>query len=165
MSELMYNHESLGRFQNTVKTHNMKEFKHNSFAVIDTGTSLAGVPQTYFDKLARRWKKEVNSKDPAVVYCEGICISLKSCDYTKKFLSNITFRIGETLYEISPETYLVPGEDLNQKYEGVCIFGIMPLPKNIGLNMFLLGDVFIRNFYSVFDFENHKVKMALNKHA
>lgn len=31
--------------------------------------------------------------------------------------------------------------------------------------MFLLGDVFIRNFYSIFDYENQQVKLALNKHA
>ena len=56
MSEILYNHESLGRFTNTMKTHNMKEFKHNAFAVIDTGTSLTAVPQAFFNKLARRWK-------------------------------------------------------------------------------------------------------------
>lgn len=75
--------------------------------------------------------------------------------------------MGESLYDIMPETYLLPGEDLDPKYEGVCIFAIMPLPKVMmkGLNMFLLGDIFIRNFYSVFDYENQQVKLALNTHA
>lgn len=31
--------------------------------------------------------------------------------------------------------------------------------------MFLLGDVFLRNFYSVFDYDNQLVYLAVNKHA
>ena len=31
--------------------------------------------------------------------------------------------------------------------------------------MFLLGDVFLRNFYSVYDFENLLVYLAVNKHS
>ena len=167
LSEFLYDHESLARFSNTQKTQTMKEFKKNAFAVIDTGTSLTAVPEVYYNKLVRRWRKEINGKDPAIFYCEGLCLSIKSCEYTKQFLSNITFRIGDTWYDIMPETYLFPGEQINPKYEGICIFAIMPLPKVMlkGLNMFLLGDIFIRNFYSVFDFENHQVKLALNTHA
>ena len=60
MSEFLYNHESLGRFKNTPKTVTMQEFKHNAFAVIDTGTSMTGIPEVYYNKLVRRWEKEVN---------------------------------------------------------------------------------------------------------
>jgi hypothetical protein len=31
--------------------------------------------------------------------------------------------------------------------------------------MFLLGDVFLRNFYSVFDYENNKVSLGINLHS
>jgi hypothetical protein len=42
----------------------------------------------------------------------------------------------------------------------------MPLPGVVnGIDMFLLGDVFLRNFYSVFDFDNQEISLAINKHA
>lgn len=31
--------------------------------------------------------------------------------------------------------------------------------------MFLLGDTFLRNFYSVYDFTNKSVKLAINRHS
>jgi hypothetical protein len=31
--------------------------------------------------------------------------------------------------------------------------------------MFLLGDAFLRNFYSVYDFDNQAVKLAINIHS
>ena len=42
----------------------------------------------------------------------------------------------------------------------------MPLPGMVGnIQMFLLGDVFLRNFYSVYDFRNQKVRLAVNEHS
>ena len=42
----------------------------------------------------------------------------------------------------------------------------MPLPGMVGeIQMFLLGDVFLRNFYSVYDFENLLVYLAVNLHS
>jgi hypothetical protein len=42
----------------------------------------------------------------------------------------------------------------------------MPLPEIIkNTEMYLLGDIFIRNFYSVFDYENKEVGLALNKNS
>lgn len=44
----------------------------------------------------------------------------------------------------------------------------MPNPskvKDSDFTMFLLGDVFLRQFYSEYDFENQSVKLAVNVHA
>ena len=42
----------------------------------------------------------------------------------------------------------------------------MPLPKVVnGIDMFLLGDVFLRNFFSVYDFEKQELSLAINKHS
>ena len=42
----------------------------------------------------------------------------------------------------------------------------MPLPSLVGsLKMYLLGDVFLRNFYSVYDFEQQSVKLGVNQHS
>ena len=63
--------------------------------------------------------------------------------------------------------YLIDGQDFNVTYVGICIFGISSLPSMAGLpsNMILLGDVFLRNYYSVYDWENESVHLAINIHA
>ena len=42
----------------------------------------------------------------------------------------------------------------------------MPLPGMVGdIQMFLLGDVFLRNYYSVYDFMRQSVRLAANIHS
>lgn len=42
----------------------------------------------------------------------------------------------------------------------------MPLPGMVGdIQMFLLGDVFLRNYYSVYDFSKQMVRLAANSHS
>jgi hypothetical protein len=65
-----------------------------------------------------------------------------------------------------PKSYLLNGQDLDPQFTNTCIFGVMPLPGMVGeIQMFLLGDVFLRNFYSVYDFENLLVYLAVNVHS
>ena len=43
----------------------------------------------------------------------------------------------------------------------------MPNPEGVsgGYKMFLLGDTFLRGFFSVYDFENQMVQLGVNIHA
>lgn len=68
---------------------------------------------------------------------------------------------------MQPESYLINGEDIDPSLAGICLIGMMPHPPGVfgQFTMFLLGDTFLRNFYSVYDFENQSVKLAVNKHA
>jgi len=81
-------------------------------------------------------------------------------------LGNITLVMGGKLFDLMPEAYLMNGVDLNPQYMDTCIFGVMPLPKVVnGIDMFLLGDVFLRNFFSVYDFDKQELSLAINKHS
>lgn len=74
--------------------------------------------------------------------------------------------MGGKLFDLMPDAYLMNGVDLNPQYKDTCIFGVMPLPKVVnGIDMFLLGDVFLRNFFSVYDFDNQELSLAINKHS
>ena len=155
--EIIYNEESLGRFSsNHPNTGDRKNDIKNggAFAVIDTGTSIMGVPEKYHSMLCRRWTKQVNSVYDGAVACQGgLCISMKSCATIMPLLSNLTLRMGGKLFDLMPEAYTFNGADLTPEYKDTCIFGLMPLPGMVGgIDMFLLGDVFLRNFYSVYDF-------------
>lgn len=83
-------------------------------------------------------------------------------------LSNITIVIGGKKFEMSPRTYLLNGEDLNPNYQNTCFIGIMPLPDVLSgypFQLYILGDVFIRSFYSVFDYDYNEVSLGINKNS
>lgn len=98
----------------------------------------------------------------------GLCIGGRSCEFIEPLLSNLTIKIDDTYFDISPHSYLINATDLGSELEfhDKCIFGIIPLPEIVGdALMFLLGDVFLRSFYSVFDYDNQQVHLAVNEHA
>ena len=85
----------------------------------------------------------------------GLCIGGRKCSYFEKLLSNLTIVIEDIDFNLKPRGYLLNGEDLDAEFTDTCIFGVMPLPLIVGqMKMFLLGDTFLRSYYSVFDFDN-----------
>ena len=83
-------------------------------------------------------------------------------------ISNINFVVGFKSFDIEPHGYLINGTDIDPSLKGMCVIGIMPNPDKIGdtgYTMFLLGDTFLRGFYSVYDFEDKSVKLAVNINA
>lgn len=47
---------------------------------------------------------------------------------------------------------------------GYCVFGIQG-GLDSSLNIFIFGDVFLRSYYSIYDFENKRVGLALHKYS
>ena len=78
----------------------------------------------------------------------------------------MTIQIEDIDFDLSPKGYLLNGEDLDNEFVDTCIFGVMPLPLLVGqMKMFLLGDTFLRSYYSVFDFDYQMVRLGVNIHA
>ena len=70
------------------------------------------------------------------------------------------------LFDIMPKGYLINASDIDPNYADKCIFGIIKTPDILGTTkMFLLGDVFLRNFYSVFDYDNNSIMLGVNLHS
>jgi len=68
--------------------------------------------------------------------------------------------MSDYVFEINPEQYLYKSD------EGKCYFVIHKcrLPgKN--KNLFLIGDAFLRHFYSVYDFDKDQVSLGVNLHS
>jgi len=118
-------------------------------AIADTGTSLIAGPSSLINKL--------NQKLGAIVIPitnEGIFLD---CNATTK-LPNIQVVINKVSFDLAPKDYIVRVSEAGSE---VCLSGFLgvdfPPPVN---NLFILGDVFISTYYTVFDFGKESVGFA-----
>jgi hypothetical protein len=112
-------------------------------AIVDSGTSLLTGPTTAVKEIAR--------KLGAFPFIAGEY--LIGCNYDT--LPNLEFTINGNTYTLTPKEYLIPDGD-------ICLLAMMGLdvPRPNG-PLWILGDVFMRKYYTVFDYGNKQVGFAL----
>lgn len=115
-------------------------------AIVDSGTSILTGPSEVVASVA----KQIGAKE--IIAGEY----LVACNYDT--LPNFDFTIGGNVYTLTPTDYLIPDGDL-------CLLGLMALdiPAPTG-PLWILGDVFMRKYYTVFDYDNQRVGFALAQH-
>ncbi|XP_005989293.1 pepsin A-like [Latimeria chalumnae] len=110
-------------------------------AIVDTGTALIGGPYNDILAIQRRIGAYPNNYGTYDVDCNN--------------LSNMPY-IGISLngvqYYLSPAAYVV-------KRKSSCTSGFFTMSMN-GVPSWILGDVFLREYYSIFDRANNKVGLA-----
>ena len=115
-------------------------------AILDTGTSLIALPST----LAELLNKEIGAK-------KGFNGQYTiECD-KKDSLPDLTFTLTGHNFTIGPEDYILD-------VQGSCIssfFG-MDIPEPAG-PLIILGDAFLRKWYSIYDLGTNSVGLALSK--
>jgi len=116
-------------------------------AIVDSGTSILTGPSEAV--------KEIAAKLGAKEIIEGEY--MLKCSYDT--LPNLDFTIDGNVYSLTPTDYLIPDGDL-------CLLGLMALdiPAPTG-PLWILGDVFMRKYYTVWDVTNKKIGFALANHA
>jgi len=117
-----------------------------SKAIVDSGTSIMTGPSNEVQKIADALG--------AKAFIEGEY--LIACDYT---LPDIEFTINGNVYSLAPVDYLIPDGD-------ICLLGLMALDISQPTGpLWILGDVFMRKYYTVFDTANERVGFALANHG
>ncbi|XP_066109043.1 gastricsin [Saccopteryx bilineata] len=113
-------------------------------AIVDTGTSLLTVPQQYMSALLQATGAQEDQYGQFVV----------NCNYIQN-LPTFTFIINGVQFPLPPSSYI-----LNNN--GYCTVGVEPtyLPSQNGQPLWILGDVFLRAYYSVYDMGNNRVGFA-----
>jgi len=108
-------------------------------AVIDSGTSVIVGPQKLIDELS------VDIKVHRM--CKGI-----------EELPDIVFTLDNIDYTLTYKDYVISVES-----DGIteCISGLMGAEFPPTFNYFILGDAFMRKYYSYFDLNNNRVGFAL----
>ncbi|XP_053103188.1 gastricsin-like [Hemicordylus capensis] len=114
-------------------------------AIVDTGTSLLTAPQQVFGELMQYIGAQEDSNGQYVVSCNNI-----------ESMPTISFVINGNSFPLTPSAYVLENNN------GYCSIGIMPtyLPSQNGQPLWILGDVFLRSYYSVYDVGNNQVGFA-----
>lgn len=109
--------------------------------IVDTGTSLLVGSQQIVDIILLKLK----------------AIGTINCDKIKD-LPEISFAIGQSNYGLSPDMYVL---QITQDGQTQCMVGLTPMnfPKAFGPTM-ILGDVFIKTYYTHFDVAGQRVGFA-----
>ena len=127
-------------------------------AIIDTGSSQLSIPPDVFEKIRTEWSKSIPDLD-----CTSdptFCHAKQNCDTLAKNLKPVGFQMSDYVFEINPQQYLYKAN------ENKCYFVIhqCKLPgKN--KNLYLIGDAFLRHFYSVYDFDQDQIALGINTHS
>lgn len=124
---------------NSITVKNTKIFQSSYSAILDTGTSLIMGPEHEINQVLKLIKKGNNCeyKDD-YWFCD--------CDKTEDYPS-IHINLSGNEFEIVPENYIL-------KSSGKCR---VLIKADKTLNMWILGDVFLRRYYTVYDLGNLRV--------
>jgi hypothetical protein len=119
-----------------------QSYASNVNAIVDSGTSIMTGPASAIAAIA--------TKLGAKPVIEGEY--MLKCNYDT--LPNIDLVIDGKVYTLAPEDYLIPDGD-------ICLLGFMgmDIPEPTG-PLWILGDVFMRKYYTVWDVANKRIGFA-----
>jgi len=124
--------------------------------VVDTGTSLLGVPSDAGSVLRE-----------ALMHTQGPNGGCRGPG------PDLHFDLGNFTITMRPEDYARPdmpetthaGEASDLSLDCVPMMMLMDLPAPLGPKLFILGEPVLQRYYTGFDSKNHRVGFALAKHA
>ncbi|XP_068120974.1 gastricsin-like isoform X2 [Hyperolius riggenbachi] len=113
-------------------------------AIVDTGTSPLTIPQQYMGTLLQYMGAQQGQNGQFLVNCNNL-----------QNLPTISFTINGVQFPIPPSGYIIQNN-------GYCMVSVEEtyLPSQNGQPLWILGDVFLRQYYSVYDMSNNRVGFA-----
>jgi len=131
---------------------NAEKFSKNFEAIADTGTSLITGPSEVVDRLnkeAGAYKNPMNGQ--WMIDCKNL-----------KNMPTIVFNIAGKPFPLTPEQYVVKVKPIATMDVELCLSGFTGVDMPQG-PMWILGDVFISQYYTVFDQGQDRIGFAKSK--
>lgn len=119
-----------------------------SRAILDTGTSLIIGPSTPITAIHNNLRATFNA---------SYGLFQVACSRFSTF-PNVTFRLAGNDFVIGPNEYIL-------RFNGLCFTGFSPgaFTNNEGLTTWILGDVFLRPWYSIHDMSGRRIGLAKSR--
>merc|ERR1712130_516222 len=111
-------------------------------AIVDSGTSLIVGPKAEIQKLALSIGAKPNFMGEYTIDCAKV-----------KDIPDIVFEIGG-------QEYSIPGEHTVIQAQGTCLFAFMGVDFPSPGPQWILGDVFMRQYYTVFNYLDQTIGFA-----
>lgn len=119
----------------------------SSQAILDSGTSLIAGPTRDIDSIGQACGGTFISQYGVYqIDCSAITNPSKTC-------ASVSFTIGGKAYAVEPKNFIINGG------QNFCYLGFQSF-QTFGGPSWILGDVFIREFCSVFDQKNARIGLA-----
>ncbi|XP_068169088.1 gastricsin-like [Antennarius striatus] len=117
-------------------------------SVVDTGTSTLTAPREVLGYLLQEMGAQQNQYGMYMIDCNRV-----------SDLPTLSFVISGTALPLPPSAYVTQHYQYGYQF---CTVGITPtyLPSSNGLPLWIFGDVFLREYYSIYDRTNNRVGFA-----
>lgn len=117
------------------------------------------LPPKVFSGLQQKWQEAVPNLD-----CksdENFCTTDKLCKDIIPDLQPVGIQLSGQVFELLPAQYLFQADN-----NGKCFFVISEC-KLTGKNkdIYIMGDAFLKHFYSSFDFDSNSISLGVNTHS